>query len=326
MGAPYFVLCLIVSLALLVSKADPAFADSFVGGKIVDAITQQPIAGADVYVEYSSKRIGVGKSNIDGVYRVSFTLPSPIPAVAFATVTASGAGHAANASNLQITDGSSDAAVNLELYPSGLLECRSQSEHSVIIGNFLPPSPAGALSDLSRRIAKSLEFALRIRLQAVHLTLGKQPSFEPCEAAKPATTKFGAKYARALKADAFVDGDVAVALDIRDQPGYSVSFSVSDAYDFFPDPQVVGNRYLNLNAPSRVSVSDETHIAVLASIAVGLAKKNDCVTAIQVISVAERLIEDPNPDAGELRVDYLAQLRKDCEARVPNVNLRKGAQ
>jgi hypothetical protein len=312
---------LIISLILCsVSMVIPALADSFVGGRIIDAITQQPIGGADVYVEYSSQRIGVGKSDIDGLYRVSFTLPSTMPTVAFATVTASAGGHAANASNLQITDGRSDAAVNLELYPSGLLECRSQSEHSVIIGNFLPPSPAGALSDLSRRIAKSLEFALRTRLQAGHLTLAKQPSFEPCEAAKPATTKMGAEYAKALRADAFVDGDVALNNRL---PGYFVNFYVSDAYDFFPDPQIAANRNLDLNAPSGVSVSDETHVAVLASIAAGLAKKNDCVTAIQVISVAERLMEAQIID--ELRIDYLARLRTACEARVPNVSLRKTA-
>ncbi|MET4602867.1 hypothetical protein ABIB90_002344 [Bradyrhizobium sp. JR4.1] len=297
-----------------------AFADSFVGGHIFDAITKRPVAGADVYVEYSSRRIGAAKSDGDGVYRVPFVMPSTIPATAFATITASGAGHAASTENLQIMDGSSGAVKDLELYPIGLLECRSQAEHSVIIGNFLPPSPAGTLSDLSRRIAKSLEFSLKTRLQAVHLILDKQPSFEPCESAKPATSKLGAGYAKALKADAFVDGDVSHDKRLL---GYAVSFYVSDAYDFFPDPQLASNRNLELDTPSAVSVSDETHLAVLASIAAGLAKRKDCATALQVISVGERLIEEPITSSNALRADYFAQLRKGCEEQLPNVGLRK---
>ncbi|WP_143130603.1 hypothetical protein [Bradyrhizobium arachidis] len=183
----------------------------------------------------------------------------------------------------------------------------------MIVGNFFPP--AGAVSELSRRIATSLEFALKTRLQAVHLTLAKQPSFEPCESAKPITTKLGTNYAKALKADAFVAGDVAQKAG---SPAYSVSFYVSDAYDFFADPQVASNPSLDLNSPSGASVSDATHAAVLTSIAAGLAKKNDCVNSIKVIAVAEQLM-DPIPS-------YLMSLRKECESRTPNIDLRRISQ
>ncbi|WP_298240077.1 hypothetical protein [uncultured Bradyrhizobium sp.] len=224
---------------------------------------------------------------------------------------------------LKITDGVAEPIKDLELFPSGILECKLKAEHSVIIGNFLPPTPAGGLSELSRRIARSLEFALRTRLQSAHLTLNKQPSFVPCEAAKPPTTRFGSGYAKALDADAFVDGDIS-----RDRrlPGYAVNFYVSDAYGLFSDPQLARNRSLNLETPSEVEVSDETHVAVLASIAAGLARKDDCVTAIKVITVAERFLEQPGDNPIPAGFEYLAGLRKSCEVRLPNVNLRKNTQ
>lgn len=111
-----------------------------------------------------------------------------------------------------------------------------------------------------------------------------------------------------------MDGDVAH----NAASGYSVSFYVSDAYDFFTDPQVASNTTVDLNTPSGASVSDATHVAVLTSIAAGLANKDDCITAIKVLAVADQLVETP--------VSYVANLRKECEARIPNIGLRRDTQ
>jgi hypothetical protein len=314
MSALQYNLRLIISSIVFLSLPLQALfaAEGFVGGRVLDAITKRPVAGADVYVEYASQKIGSGKTETDGVYQVPFAIPPSAQADTWVTVTAGNSDHGPKTLNVRVTGGQSAGAFDIEIFPAGLLECLSKSDHSVIVGSFLPPVSAGAMSDLSRRIAISLEFALKTRLQAVHLTLAKQPSFEPCEPAKPTTTKLGANYAKALKADAFVAGDVTHEAGV---PGYSVSFYVSDAYDFFADPQVASNPSINLNSPSGASVSDATHAAVLTSIAAGLAKKNDCLNSIKVLNVAEKLMDSIPPD--------LKSLRKECDLRLPNIDLRR---
>jgi hypothetical protein len=290
----------------------PAFADSILAGTIVDAITQQPVAGADVQVEYSGQTLGAATSDVNGVYRVPFAIPAAAPPLVMMVATARSAAYEIARSSFQINRGTPvDTAHNIEVFPAGVIQCRSQRDHTIIVGNFLPPT-GSALPELSRRIARSLDYALNTRLQAVRLTLEQLPSFEDCDTAKPRTPRLGPNFAKALRADAFVGGDVSQS---DGAAGFTVSFQVSDAYGLFGNPEVTLNKSVSLDSPSGASMSGETHAAVLASIAAGLAGKNDCVTAITVLSVAERLVDTIPP--------YITKLRKTCEARVPNAGLRR---
>jgi hypothetical protein len=290
----------------------PGAADSILAGAVTDAITLQPIAGAEVQIEYSGQVVGAGTSDIDGFYRVPFTVPPTAPTVLTMIATARSDGHGVTRSNFQVNAGTPVAtAHNIALFPSGVTDCRSQTGHSVIVGHFLPPD-ARNLSDLSTRIARSLEYALNTRLQTVRLTLELLPSFEPCDAAKPRTPRLAANFAKALRADAFVGGDIAAA---EGSSGFTISIYVSDAHGLFSNPEMASNRSVDLSNPSGASMSGQTHAAVLASIAAGLAGKNDCVSAIAVLSVAERLVDVVPP--------YITALRRSCEARVPNAGLRR---
>jgi hypothetical protein len=294
-------------------SGSPAVADSILAGKIIDAITRQPVAGADVQIEYSGQTLGTATSDFNGIYRVPFAVPAGALPLATMIATARSAAHGITRSNFQVNRGTPvDTAHDIEVFPTGVIQCRSQTDHTIIVGNFLPPTGGGALSDLSRRIARSLEYALNTRLQAVRLTLDQLPSFEDCDTAKPRTPRLGTNYAKALRADAFVGGDVSHS---DGATGFTVSFQVSDAYGLFGSPEVTLNKSVSLDSPSGASMSGETHAAVLASIAAGLAGKNDCVTAIAVLSVAERLVDTIPP--------YVTRLRKTCEARVPNAGLRR---
>jgi hypothetical protein len=139
-----------------------------------------------------------------------------------------------------------------------------------------------------------------------------RPSFEPCDAAKPRTSKLGANFAKALRADAFVGGNVAPA----DGPSsFTMSIHVSDAHGLFSSPEIASNKGINLDNPSGASVSGETYAAVLAAIAAGLAGKDDCVAAIAVLSVAEQLVD--------VIPSYITSLRSSCRSRVPNAGLRR---
>jgi hypothetical protein len=149
---------------------------------------------------------------------------------------------------------------------------------------------------------------LNIRLQTVHLDPDLQPAFEPCNAAKPAIPRFGADFAKALRADAFVGGNIADA-----PPSLTVNTYVSDAHDLFAVPLAATSRSIDLDNPSGAPMAVETHVAVLAAIAAGLARKGDCVAAIDVLKVAEQMVAAVPP--------YLAGLRQECEARLPNAGL-----
>lgn len=291
----------------------PALADSILAGTVTDAITQQPVGGAEIGIEYAGQAIGSGSSDIDGHYSVPFALPGSAPPLATAIVSAKSGAYELNKLNFQVNAGTPVGATqDIALYPLGVAACRSNAGHLVVVGHFLPPLGSD-FTDLPDRVAQSLDFALNTKLQTVSLSAELQPSFEPCPAAKPKTAKLGANYAKALQADAFVSGNIAAEGPAQ----FSVSTYVSDAHNLFGAPKVATSKSVDLNNPSGANIAADIHVAVLASIAAGLAQKDDCVGAITVLSVAELLL-DPAPP-------YLVTLREQCEARLPNIGLLGGS-
>jgi hypothetical protein len=235
-------------------------------------------------------------------------MPVGAPAIATAIAAARSRDHEVSKSNFQVNGGTPVASAHdISLFPIGVTACRSQTDHSVIVGYFLPPVGTD-FSDLPERVARSLDFALNTKLQALSLSPELQPSFESCDAAKPKTPRLGARYAKALKADAFVSGNIA------DGPAeFTVSTYVSDAHNLFGAPNIATSKSVNLNNPSGAAMVDDVHAAILAAIAAGLAEKKDCVSATTVLSAAEQLLNPIPP--------YIVNLRQRCEAELPNVGL-----
>lgn len=290
---------------------EAAAADSILAGTVTDAVTRRPVAGAEVRIEYAGLILGAGTTDIDGLYSVPFTVPASAPAVVAMILSAHSGSHDTGRSSFQVSGGAPVGdAHDIALFPAGVAACRSQTGHSVIVGHFLPPV-GSSFPDLSTRVARSLDFALTTRLQTAHLDPGLQPSFEPCDAAKPRTAKFAASYAKALRADAFVLGDIA-----ETPPHFEVRTYVSDAHDLLSAPAIATSRSVDLANPSGAEMAGDTHAAVLASVAAGLARKGDCVTAITVLAVAEQLVD--------MVPAYVTALRRDCEAAVPNAGLLGG--
>ena len=294
--------------------ASGAAADSILSGRVTDEVTGYPVAAAQIQVKYSGQTVGTATTDADGFYRAPFTVPAEAPSLVTMNVSAQSTAYAAKDSTFQVRAGTPVQAItNLSVYPTGVEECRSQTSPSVVVGNFLAPLGEN-FAELSRRVAQSLEFALNTQLQAVRVTLEHPPSFEPCEVAKPRTPVLGAKFALALRADAFVAGNVAKT---DGASTFTVSLYVSDAYGLLNSPAVAANKSVDLNNPSGASLTAETHVAVLAAIAAGLANRKDCESAITVLSVAERLVAAVP--------QYVADLRKKCQASLPNAGLRRPA-
>lgn len=285
-----------------------AAADSILFGTVTDAITLQPVGGIEVKIEYSGQIVGSGTSDIDGVYRVPFRVPPTAPADATMIASTHSEAYDVAKKDFQIAGGTPVVTrLNVKVFPAGVTDCVSRNSHSVIVGHFLPPGERN-FSELSRRVAETLGFALNTRLQTLGLTL--ELSFEPCEAAKPRTPRFGSNFAKALRADAFLGGSIAIA---DGSPGFTVSIYVSDAYGLFQNPAAATNRNLDLYNPSGASVTGETYVALLAAVATSLTANNDCVTAITILSLAHRFVDVIPP--------YITNLRDSCRLRIPNTGL-----
>jgi pimeloyl-ACP methyl ester carboxylesterase len=288
------------------------FADTMkVTGKVTDATTSLPVAGATIEVEYAGKIIGSERTDGEGTFRTSFAPPQTAPEVATLVLSVRTQNYESNKTDILVRNGMPmQSQYEIPILPLGISACKNQSDHSIIIGHFVPPIHDN-FSDLSLRIARTLDYALNTRLQTVHLSEALQPSFEPCEDARPRTDRLGASFAKALRADAFINGD------ISDGPNrFTVNTYVSDAYNLFQRPIVSTNKHVDLSNPrSDASIATETHTAVLAALAAGLAGKGDCVSAIAVLAVAEQLAQ-PAPS-------YISGLRKGCETRLPNGGLTR---
>jgi hypothetical protein len=286
----------------------PALADTLLSGRVTDAITGQAVGGTEVQIEYSGQILGYGTADIDGFYTVPFAVPSSAPKIVTMAVAARNGEYEVNRSLFQTSAGNVvGGPINVSIYPKGVQRCKAASDRAVIVGHFLPPAGT-EFPDLPESVRSSLEYTLETRLQSVELAAKLRPKFETCDAARPRTPTLAADYARKLDADAFVGGVIGV-----EAPSFTVTTYVSDAHDLFADPPRAISSNVNLLNPTGANISGETHAAVLAAVAAGFAKNDDCVTAITVIDAAVQLVEMEPP--------YLADLRRKCEARVPNAGL-----
>ncbi len=298
----------LLTLAAFGLIVTPALADTLLSGRVTDAITGQAVGGTEVQVEYSGQILGYGTADIDGLYTIPFAIPSSAPQIATMNVVARREEYDDNRGLFQTNGGNVvGAPINVSIYPKGVQPCGAAGHRKVIVGHFLPPVGT-EFPDLPESIRSSLDYALDAQLQSLKVAKELRPRFETCDAAKPRTPTFAADYARKLQADAFVGGIIGV-----EAPSFTVTTYVSDAHELFADPPRATSRNVNLLNPAVAEVSGETHAAVLAAVAAGLAK-NDCVTAITVINAAANLVE-PDPP-------YLAELRAMCEANIPNTGLR----
>ena len=298
-----------VAILILFVLAPPqAKAQRIVAGTVTDALTGTPIADALVTIKYLDQEVGKGTTDSEGHYQVPLGAPP------------SAANQAPMSMSLFVSDGShKDRIVPLQVvngraleptYDVGLLipaiaSCSSASKHSVIVGHFLAPVDHAYL-ELSEHVAKVLDFSLNVELQKVHLDKSLQPDFEPCNEANLKIPKLGKSFARAVRADAFVGGNVGSSAP------YTVTTEVSDAFELFDRPESTMSKNVDIDNPTVAILRPETHAAVLGSIAAGLATK-DCENSLAVISVARRIVKDAP--------EYLSVLQTKCQNQLPNNGL-----
>jgi hypothetical protein len=298
-----------VVIIQLVLSGTQAKAQRVVAGTVTDSLTGAPIADAVVTIKYLDQEIGKGTTDSEGHYRVPLGVPAPTPnqGPASMSLSVSDGSHKDRIVSLQVVNGHAVEPTNdIALLIPAIASCLSESKHSVIVGHFLPPVDHAYL-ELSEHLATALDYSLNVELQKVHLDKTLQPDFEPCSEAKLKTAKLGKKFARAVKADAFVSGTVGSG------PPYAVTTEVSDAFELFDRPESTTSQNVDIDNPTTAILKLETHAAVLGSVAAGLATKDDCDNSLAVISVAKRIVKDVPK--------YLFDLQHRCQGQPPNNGL-----
>ena len=298
----------VASIVLFGLAPPQAKAQRLVAGTVTDALTGTPIADALVTIKYLDQEVGKGTTDSEGHYQVPLGAPlstanqGPVSMSLFV----SDGSHKDRIVPLQFVNGHAvEPTYDVGLLIPAIASCPSASKHSVIVGHFLPPVDHAYL-ELSEHIAKVLDFSLNVELQKVHLDKSLQPDFEPCNEANLKIPKLGKNFARAVRADAFVAGNVGSSAP------YTVTTEVSDAFELFDRPESTVSQNVDIDNPTVAILRPETHAAVLGSVAAGLAAK-DCENSLAVISVAKRIVKDAP--------EYLSVLQHKCQDQLPNIGL-----
>jgi hypothetical protein len=300
---------IVVALALF-TQATLAAADSLAAGKILHAISGNPVIGASVTLQKSGQTIGSAITDTGGVFSIPLNLP-PSPRHQTLTLRAAHGNFVPVSVPVQTDRGTpTETIYKLTLLPKELAGCLGETGKKVVVGHIRPPL-GETVADLPSRIAEALQFDLLTRLQEKHLNSEVQPIFEACAGAEPKSIMHGGQWARALKAHAFLSGSVN-----RGQSDFDVSTLVSDAYDLFDGPQRSKNHAVDLNDPSAAQMDPKTHATILVAVAKGYENARLYAECVDTTVVAEGILGASSP--------MIIAVRASCQAKLRHTGLVPG--
>ena len=308
------ILNLISHSAVLVIAVVPflAFSDSVVNGIVSDTISQQRIAGAQVNAIRNGSMIGTANTSFDGGYSVLFPVPN-VDQNSSITLKITHSKYLPVTRQVQISNGQPvKTTYPVSLVPADIADCYNQIEHTIIIGRFRSPIDQ-QIDDLPERIRDALHYNLNHRLGTVE-RLRVRPNFKYCSAAEDKWSDYAKELAKFLKAHAYVFGEVIKSED----PNYKVRAFVTDAYDLFLQPYLVENDDVNLAETASAIMNVKTYVALLGSVAAGLAANDDCESAITVVNVAETELGDTS------EFEFLSSIKTRCMSQLPHNGLLSG--
>jgi hypothetical protein len=176
--------------------------------------------------------------------------------------------------------------MEIGLLPKALGGCVLKEAQGIVVGHFRAPvSAAGTDSDLAGRIAEALTYDVLTIVQTLNLPPALQPRFLACDEAKPRSVDFAAGYARALKADALIVGNIEPVNGAFDVRAY-----IGDAFQLFKPPVPSMARGVALNDPAVAKLGPEMHAAILTAVARGYAERRRFTECVDVAVAAGRLL------------------------------------
>lgn len=131
----------------------------------------------------------------------------------------------------------------------------------------------------------------------------------------PRIVTLSGAFAKALRANAFLSGDVN-----PDGDRFKVSTYVSDRFDLFVPPFRTVNEKVNLNDPGAAQLDPNTHAAILVSVATAYHEQLLYPECVEVSIAAEQLAGEHN---SAIR-DAARKRREVCQERLGNRGLLRG--
>lgn len=275
-----------------------------VNGTLRDPTTDGPIVGATVEVYSGTEKLGFDKSDSSGRFRVELEMAESAEPRS-TQLLISHEDFVERSADVVIAPGQTEhESYSLDLLPRELSRCVLEGGHAVVVGHFRWPNDL-PFRDLTSRIAEALTYSLHTRLQQQHLPVHYQPRVFACKEAEPRDVNRAGNIARALRADAFLTGDV-----LRENGAYTVSAQVSDRFELFVPPRRSESRGVSLEIPGAAQLDPSTHADVLTAVAKGYEEEGKYAECVEVTVAAERILGSLGP--------AIQQRRESCQARTAN--------
>ena len=296
----------IFGIVYLLSAGD-GFSQPSVRGQVIDSITENPVPDAHISLYDGTQVLAKTNSDYDGNYSLVIDVEEKLEKKPLKLVIED-IEFVKFSQNIEIVSGrATKPFYRVSLLPKELAKCRKPKGHCVIVGYFNAPLSA-SYSNLSIRIAYALTYNLLTLLQKYHIDPVLQPTFLACDEAKPRAIDLGENFARVLKADAFLFGDVQQAM-----PGYDIRTYVSEPYDIFSIPPSSTNPKVNLEDSGAAELNKATHAAILTAIAGGYEREGRFAEGIETTIAAERILGRLTTEAKEIR--------ERCKRNIPHHKL-----
>lgn len=289
-------------------------ADTMIAGKLRDPISGSGIEGADVEIEYHGRKLTHVASDEQGHFRLSFPLPRT-PDAQNVTLAVSHDRFVGWSGIFPIEDGQlTGPPIEIELTPIELSACRPDHDPLVVVGHFLASAGVapGQNEDLPFKVSAALMHKLLPAVQLHRLPSSLEPIFLACGEAKPRSMQFVDNYAKSLRADVFVTGQV------RSVDGaYDVTMALGDRFSYLSGSGSYVNRGVDLDDAEAAEMDSLTYAAILAVLAKGYAERSLYDECVLVAKAAGDLIDPLTPE--------LDALRTECQSRTGMGQLAGGA-
>jgi hypothetical protein len=286
-----------------------AYAETNISGRVVDLITEQPIAGAQVAVSRGGTPLASGQTANDGVFQLLVDVPvKPEPLALGIAVEKAGFDPASQ--QVIVTAGKASKLSYLVSLPrTEVRNCTPTWARTVVIGHVRPPASAATSLALSERIGEVLQYDL-VEAQKNRLPPSQQPVVLPCPDAKPRSVAEQPYWAKALKADVFLVGN---AEPVNNK--FRVDLKVS-APDQDPGmPASVSTPPLNLDRPESADLGSAALEPIMLALLKAYQKERRYAECVEFAIAAQRVL-GAKPE--------LLALLDACKKKLPNNGLLGG--
>lgn len=302
----------LAAFLLLVCSGSAHAATIIVAGIVRDSSTGAPVAGADVSIQRGGADLGQTVSAVDGAFQLPFDVVVK-PEAQNLTLLVRKDAFVSSSHNLVVTAGRPSAnSFKIDLVPAAMAECIRPSSHSVVVGYFRPSAASVGDPDIAARVADALNYDLLVRMQQEELAHSALPIIIACGGAKPRAVGDYGKYAKVLRADAFLVGSVNDTALTK----VKVEMAVIDGHGILPLPLRASSPEVNLDDPSVARLDASAHAAILTALVGGYERSGKFAECVDMTNAAARIV-------GTLPA-ALQSARARCEQRLPNRGLLSG--